>query len=262
MDIRFTIPSNSVVFFRPEIFGDRFNINMPSHQHENIYHKDGRETVSRFTKWIIWPRKRSFLTEKASGFGYLRPPIKNTDIQCCVPVELRNELQGGAVRPHCCPSAIESVHQGVALLLLCRGNYKRCSDTLQEIVSHVPSLYISDTSEPFPRVCRSFTYTFAQVFYFPNRNPWYNLQFVCSSFLEGGRTERHSLSSYPPKYKTEIHEYYKLSTYHSRISNDIEKKQEKEESEISLRLRTQKKHTTPRAFGLRGVPSGFFAEIT
>ena len=26
-----------------------------------------------------------------------------------------------------------------------------------------------------------------QVFYFPKRNTWYNLQFICSSFLEGGR---------------------------------------------------------------------------
>ena len=38
-----------------------------------------------------------------------------------------------------------------------------------------------------------------QVFYFPNRSTWYNLQSVCSSFLEGGRTEKHSLSSCPPK---------------------------------------------------------------
>ena len=40
-----------------------------------------------------------------------------------------------------------------------------------------------------------------QVFYLPNRSTWCNLQSVCSSFLEGGRTEKHSLSSCPPKYK-------------------------------------------------------------
>ena len=33
----------------------------------------------------------------------------------------------------------------------------------------------------------------------PNRSTWYNLQSVYSSFLEGGRTEKHSLSSCPPK---------------------------------------------------------------
>ena len=51
--------------------------------------------------------------------------------------------------------------------------------------------------------------------------------------------------------KTLIHEYCKLSIYHSRILNDIEKQHVKEESESSLRLRlrTQKKHTTPRPFG-------------
>ena len=61
-----------------------------------------------------------------------------------------------------------------------------------------------------------------QVFYFPNRNTWYELQFVCSSFLEGGRTEKHSLSSCPSKYKTQIHEYCKLLMYHILILHDIE----------------------------------------
>ena len=37
-----------------------------------------------------------------------------------------------------------------------------------------------------------------QVFYLPNRSTWYNLQSVCSSFLEGGRTQKHSLSNCPP----------------------------------------------------------------
>ena len=76
-------------------------------------------------------------------------------------------------------------------------------------------------------------------FNFPNRNTWYDIQYVCSSFLEGGWTEKHSLSSCPPKYKTEIHEYWKLLIYISQILHDIENSK-KEESEILLRLWTQK----------------------
>ena len=56
-----------------------------------------------------------------------------------------------------------------------------------------------------------------------------------------------SLWNCPPKYKPQLklHEYYKLEIHHSRLIH------EKEESEISLRLRlrTQKRHTTPRPFG-------------
>ena len=56
--------------------------------------------------------------------------------------------------------------------------------------------------------------------FFFNRNT-YIWQFVCS-FLEGGRTEKHSSSSCPPKYKTQMHEYCKLSIYHGRIWHHIE----------------------------------------
>ena len=36
------------------------------------------------------------------------------------------------------------------------------------------------------------------MFYFPNRSTWCDIQFVCSSFLEGGRIGKQSLSSCPP----------------------------------------------------------------
>ena len=67
-----------------------------------------------------------------------------------------------------------------------------------------------------------------QVFYLPNRSKWYNLQSVYSSFLEWGRTEKHSLSSCPPvldgnvwttheislHYICEIHMHYTFISWH------------------------------------------------
>ena len=41
-----------------------------------------------------------------------------------------------------------------------------------------------------------------QVFYSTNRSTWYNLQSVCSSFMEGGRTEKQRLSSCPPRHNS------------------------------------------------------------
>ena len=65
---------------------------------------------------------------------------------------------------------------------------------------------ISNEFIPFIKITDSVQ---VQVLYFPNRNTC-NLHFARSSFLEGGRTEKHSLSSCPPKYKIQIHEHYKL----------------------------------------------------
>ena len=66
-----------------------------------------------------------------------------------------------------------------------------------------------------------------QVFYIPQRNTWYDLQFACSSFLEGGWTEKHSLSNCLPRYQTQKHHNCKLSIYHSRILNDTENSTER-----------------------------------
>ena len=57
------------------------------------------------------------------------------------------------------------------------------------------------------------------MFYFPNRNTWYNLQSVCSSFLEGGQQKS---IAYRAIHQNTKHKYCKLSIYHSRILNDIE----------------------------------------
>ena len=47
--------------------------------------------------------------------------------------------------------------------------------------------------QDYIHICRSSPFKFifqvqVQVFYLPNRSTWYNLQSVCSSFLEGGQT--------------------------------------------------------------------------
>ena len=89
------------------------------------------------------------------------------------------------------------------------------------------------------------------MFYLPNRSTWYDLQSVCCSFLEGGRTEKHSLSSCPPKYKNT--NTWILKTIDISQSNIkwYWKQHENEETESSLRLRlrTQKRHSIPRPFG-------------
>ena len=84
-----------------------------------------------------------------------------------------------------------------------------------------------------------------QVFYLPNRSTCYNLQSVCSSFLEGGRTEKHSLTSCPPKYKNT--NTWILLTIDISQSNIkwYWKQHEKEESESSLRLRLRTQKDTP-----------------
>ena len=82
-----------------------------------------------------------------------------------------------------------------------------------------------------------------QVFYFPNRSTWYNLQSVCSSFLEGGRTEKHSLSSCPSKYKnTNAWILWTIDISQSNIKW-YWKQHEKEESESS-KTKTRNSETT------------------
>ena len=102
-----------------------------------------------------------------------------------------------------------------------------------------------------------------QMFYYPNRHKWCDVQYVCSSFLWGGGVEQHSLSSCPPKYKTQTHEYCKLSIYHSRILHDAENSKKCRKRNFANTMNSENNISYLALPGEPwGVPSEFFVRNT